>query len=858
MPNYFSDIIFANYSAFWLLLPAAILSLLPLLTKRRGLISSILRLTALSLLVISLARPIKNSESEAKDLYAAIDTSASISSEVIKEYAKLLKNYSSSGSQIHSWTFAQNLSSEFSIDSSDSESAIEAKIIKSSKELVSSETNLDKAINTLNQKSTISSLLLLSDGMENIGDASVAAKLTGEKGIKIFPLIIDENYFKNKNVYISSLYVPLTAQSNDSIEIRTALKNNSNEDKETQVEIFLDQEKLLSQSITVEAEREKLLTPKTPILKGGLHEIKAFLKDKNGKVISETHKWVSVKERERILLLSGSNDDEKLLKNLITYKGYNLEAVVSENGSAKIPTAFEDYNSIIINNVANRELPANFLNQLELFVKNGGGLLLIGGSKSYGLGGYIDTKLEEISPLKFVPPQTEKKRQSNAIALLIDKSGSMAEDNKIYSAKLATLSAIETLKDQDYFGLIGFDAGPFVIIDVKKVAEVKQEAERRLRNLTAAGKTNLLPALVMARQRLSKAENTKKHIIVVSDGKFPLSSNEYVEEINSLRKDNISVTTVALGLDADVPFMKMLAKAGSGAFYYTLNAAELPNIFVEDIKVSTGEKTLHESEEYAVARGPAEIKSTSIVSFPDLKGFIETLPKKGSNLELITRKEDRVYPILASWKYGAGKVIAYTSDANGRWSQIWTRWKDFFKFWTEIIEEIKDKSSNKAADVDFDLKYFVDKRSLIFDLAIFDEKLKSNSNANITAELIDDNGSSEKIEFKQEKLGKYKAKLDSVKATDYKINLTYGNVKLPQLAFNITADSLKEFQGQGLNVSLLEKIAFLSKGKINPGIEEILQVKKSIAEEEVSILPLLILAFMLILIEALLRERYNL
>ena len=143
-----------------------------------------------------------------------------------------------------------------------------------------------------------------------------------------------------------------------------------------------------------------------------------------------------------------------------------------------------------------------------------------------------------------------------------------------------------------------------------------------------------LPALAQARQMLTTVNASRKHIIVLSDGKFPLSSNHYVEEINRLRKNGVSVSAVALGSEADVPFMKILAKYGKGAFYETLDPQRLPQIFVKDIKVSTGEKTLQENKNFPIALGPSGVLSTSVSNYRILRGFVETLPKKGSSLEL--------------------------------------------------------------------------------------------------------------------------------------------------------------------------------------------------------------------------------
>ena len=122
-----------------------------------------------------------------------------------------------------------------------------------------------------------------------------------------------------------------------------------------------------------------------------------------------------------------------MFRDIIRLSGYGLEAVVAD-GKFRIPTSFDNYSSIILNNVAKRQLPKGFLTRLEQFAKQGGGVLMLGGNRSYGLGGFKDTPLEKIAPLKFKPPSTKARRLNVAVALVMDKSGSMAQQGKIVAA----------------------------------------------------------------------------------------------------------------------------------------------------------------------------------------------------------------------------------------------------------------------------------------------------------------------------------------------------------------------------------------------------------------------------------------
>ena len=842
---------------FWLLVPCAVLAFTGML-KGRGILVSVLRLAFFALLIAAIADPVKEQRSEKQELAAVLDVSASVLPAAQNAMLEKLNEFASADRTVTIFPFAKALSRN-GRTLKDGDTAMRSEFDADAAKLDQGETNIGGAIDGVLSRSESSSVLLLTDGFENNGNALQAARVAAQQGARIFPIIPDEAVFSRERVRISSLYAPLTAHAGDLLEVRSTIENTFEKDASGKLEIYLDSEKLFSQSITIPGRQEKLISIKSAPAQGGLHQVRAvFRPDRlsGHEAVSnniESHRWVSVKEKSKILLLSGTHDDERILKQVISQKGYSLEDVVAD-GSKNIPESFDGYSSVIFNNVAKRQVGDRFLTALEAFVQGGGGLLLVGGERSFGLGGYVDSKLDQISPLKFVPPQTEKRRLTNAVALVIDKSGSMAEEGKIDAAKMAALASIQSLKDEDFVSVIGFDAGPFVIIDVQPVAQAKRDAEYRLRNLTAAGKTNLLPALATARQRLQKAGASRKHIIVLSDGKFPLSSEAYIAEINNLRNEGITVSAVALGVEADIPFMKILSKYGKGAFYHTLDARQLPRIFIEDIKVASGEKTLQEGAEFPVGVAPGGVRSTTIDEFPPVRGFVETLPKKGADLELITRKEDQPYPLLASWRYGTGKVIAFASDANGRWSMRWVPWRGFAQFWSELIEGVKDRSESKTGDVDFDLRYSVERKTIVFDLAVFDPKLATEAPPRITADVIEPGGEQQQLVFQATKKGRFEARIDNGRPGDYKLQIAYGKLKFPPLAPVLGGELFGENPGQGINVSLLESIAYASGGRINPRPDDVRGIPRVTADRKHLFIPLALIGFLLLLAEAFTRE----
>lgn len=846
--------------ALWMFVPllfavAGLAIYLLKIRERREARSLIVRTGVILLLVFAWADPLKKRSESSEQIVALVDVSASVPKAGLKSFIEGLNRFSSSQRdlEIAVYPFAKTaLPSPVRFGFGAHVEQVLSELERSAESLDRGETNIGEAIQYIGGLAPGSALLLMSDGYETAGSSREMARTFGVTGGRIYPLIPEEEPFRSQALEIAMLAAPLTSKAGDLVEVRLTSRNTTSKAADGSVELYVDDKQILNQRISVGAGEEKLLIGKSSALDGGLHRVRAVLTSANG-TKQELHRWVSVRNKSRLLLLSGTTEDERAIKQLLAFKGYSVDAIVAD-GKQPFPKNFDECSGVIMNNVGEQQLPNGFLSQLKNFTERGGGVLLIGGDRSFGLGNYINTPLEEISPVKFVPPQTAKRRLVKAVALVIDKSKSMAFDGKIEGARDAALMAIRSLQDEDFVTVIGFDATAFVVIRLSPAGEAKTSAPYRLGNLVATGRTDLLPALVEARRALSKAPADRKHIIVLSDGKVPIAGEEYIQELSRLRQDGISLSAVALGDDADAPFMQMLSQYGRGAFYQTLSAKRLPEIFIQDIKVATGEKTMKERSEYPVGIGPAGIHSTTIDRYPSLRGYVETLPKKGADIELITKSEDQVSPLLASWKYGSGKVVAFTSDANGRWSLPWLNWEGFPRFWTQLVEEIEHAPDENSAQIDFDLRSSVNRRSLYLDLSVYDEKLRTGAAPKIAAEVILPGGEKRNISFIPEKKGRFRGEVDGARPGDYKVQVMYGSQKLPVMGITLEGGLFGETPGKGIQRENLADLASLTGGIINPEPSQVAKATKVIERSEHLFPPLVILAFLLFLIEVFLRE----
>jgi uncharacterized membrane protein len=566
--------------------------------------------------------------------------------------------------------------------------------------------------------------------------------------------------------------------------------------------------------------------------------------------------------REKVLLISGSPDDDRFLSQILKSQTYQLRSTLAGDSTDKSERLVaSDYETIVLNNVAVDRIPTPIVKALPSYVKAGGGLVVVGGASSYGLGGYIGSSIEELLPVKLLPPQPEKKRLTIAVQLVVDKSRSMATDSRLEFAKSAAAEVVRNLKDDDFIGVIGFDEVPFIALPVSRLSQVRDSAISRISRLFPTSRTNLFPALDEARRGLLATPAGRKHVIVLTDGKLPDPGAHYFDILKQMRFVGITVSTIMVGNEVDDGFLAQMAQAGGGAFYQTDDPTNLPKVFLSDVKVASGERTLREDSEQSVRPGPDPIISTSIQSYPSLRGFVQTGEIERAQTELLVRDSAGLHPLLASWNIGGGRVIAFTSDANGRWSSNWIRWERIQEFWSEIIESSRRADSNSNHKrIEFDLRTWVEGGTCVVDVALFSDIGRRSFYGEVTTP----DGSTQSVEFVAEKPGHYRGRLARITAGTYRARLKLGadvakdkpgvnDTQLPEVAWEIDGAQFGEQPHRRPDIGFLSDLAESSGGVVDPEVRDLRTLMRQDRDTTSHSQELLLAALIVFLLEFLIR-----
>jgi len=313
--------------------------------------------------------------------------------------------------------------------------------------------------------------------------------------------------------------------------------------------------------------------------------------------------------------------------------------------------------------------------------KHGGGFIAIGGESAFGLGGYQDTPIEKMLPVKF-EADLKRDHPSLALALVIDRSGSM-DGVKMELAKDAAKATVEVLGTNDRVMVVGFDDRPTKSVPLQRASNRMQILDK-ISRIRAGGGTDIQPALEMAYLDLATTPAKIKHVILLTDGQSPYGTiSELVHQMSS---ELITVSTIAVGNGSDTVLLNMIADNGGGRAYFTNDPRSIPRIFLQETSMVTQNAIVEEPFHVKVAKNHAMISGVGMSSAPDLLGYVTTQAKKGA--EVILTNPTHGDPVLATWRWGIGKTTVFTSDAKNRWATAWVTSRTFFpKFWAQVVRE---------------------------------------------------------------------------------------------------------------------------------------------------------------------------
>jgi Mg-chelatase subunit ChlD len=512
-------------------------------------------------------------------------------------------------------------------------------------------------------------MILISDGNENRGESMRVLPFLRAQGVEVSTLPVNLARGKNE-IYVSELVLPRQVDSAESFEVRGAIESLGG--AKARVKLLRDG--------ALQREQEISLNPGTnwvafreALRERGSHQFELLVESGDDTLAENNllHGVVEVKGPPRILYLSSQS--QRLFARALQVQGYAVVEATPEHHPLTLPD-LSSFDLVVLDNVPAYQFSQAKMESIERYVRDlGGGLLVIGGAQSYGAGGYYRTPFERILPLDMRPP-ARLDVPHVALLFVIDKSGSMGGggegSSKLDLAKAAALAAADIMNPTDQVGVLGFDAAWDWVLPFRSVGKGEWIAEK-LANLQSDGGTDLYKALVEAQRVMASKQAAVKHVLVLSDGLT--DKMDFHSLVIKMARDGTTVSTVAVGNDADFKLMAEIARDGKGRGYVTLDPQTIPQIFTTETLLISRDLLVEKLTTASVVAPVGPLKGFARANLPPLRGYVLTYPKARAELLMRADKD----PLLASWRYGLGRVMAFTSDLSGRWGREWVNWEGF-------------------------------------------------------------------------------------------------------------------------------------------------------------------------------------
>lgn len=174
------------------------------------------------------------------------------------------------------------------------------------------------------------------------------------------------------------------------------------------------------------------------------------------------------------------------------------------------------------------------------------------------------------------------------LVLVIDKSGSMAEADKMSRVREALLKMVGQLRPTDRVGIIVFDSTASVAMPSQPLGSGAAYRET-VANLAPGSSTNLNAGLMLGYEEAAKhfEKGATNRVILLTDGIANTGETDPKKiAANSVEKNvkGIDLSTIGLGLDLDKDLLQALAKSGRGLFHFVADAQDIQKVFVTEVQ----------------------------------------------------------------------------------------------------------------------------------------------------------------------------------------------------------------------------------------------------------------------------------
>src|SRR5439155_20347395 len=403
----------------------------------------------------------------------------------------------------------------------------------------------------------------------------------------------------------------------------------------------------------------------------------------------------------------------------------------------------------------------------------------------------------------------------------------LSDGQKMRYARQAATELLNQLQERDLVGVIAFDSEPYTLAPLAPLAEYRAELLRKIAQLQPGGGTDFYAELQTAADQLARSPVTTRHLILITDGDTNRRAADHDPLVATIAQRQISITTIRIGDDTvNLQLLSQMSEKTGGRFYHVEDVEALPQLLVRDTRQAIREKEDEDDK-------PKEIKPRvgergqilqGLDDFPAVEEYMLTKPKNGADVQLYTDIHAEHDPILATWQYGLGKVVAVTFDPSGSGSSDWIRWDGYGKFWSQAVRwAMRDETP-------WDYRLSVQQRG---DRMVLRAESYDNDEDGVLMARLPRGAQADELTLMPVAPRVYEAALSVKRQGSFPVTVVKrkGGKVVNQkneivVAAEATGESVDQYPQQHRNRDLLRELAASTGGRIDPDLNELISQKR--------------------------------
>ena len=646
-----------------------------------------LRIAILALLLLCLAGPYWKVGGQGLDVVLILDRSRSMPVESEERLLELIANAETAranGDRLAIVTFGSRSQIEQTLSANIETTAF-------AKEILPDGSDLNDAILTglsLLDANRPARMLVLSDGEANGAEPDSGARRARELGVPI-----DFRSFERMrvgDVAITDIQLPDTLAPREQFQftvlVDSDLETSGNLTLKREGQVLSVQQLRLRAGINSVRFRDQIEDP-------GFYRFTVDL-EVAGDPVEENNRGeggVRVLGAPRILVLNTDGVEGNLVRAL---RAGELTVDVAVAATHPVTQdSLDPYRAVIIENVPAGDFGRVKMDRLAQYVEDlGGGLMMTGGQRSFGVGGYFQSPIDPILPVS-MELRDENRKNRLAMVVALDRSGSMRAPvagnlTKMDLANRGTVECVKLLARGDSIAILAVDTQAEIIQSLTDVEQKDVLVSAAESISVGGGGIFVYEALEAAYEQLKLADQQTRHVILFSDARDSERPGDFRGLLEEMVDEGITVSVIGLGTpdDPDAALLQEIAQLGQGNILFTADPQELPRLFSADT-MSVAQSSFIEYDPETQPNGiQGELLPDARMmgefepgAFPAIYGY-NLCYTRGGATEAVVSVDEYGAPWSAFWYRGLGRVSALTMEVDGDFQGPFGEWSDYADF----------------------------------------------------------------------------------------------------------------------------------------------------------------------------------